>query len=215
MIALATLTLGAVLCLGYDALWLMFVAAAIRAAGAAVQVPAVGAFLPQFVPTEQLTRINGINGTIQAVIGLTAPIASGALMSLSPLFVLFFVDVGTAALAIGVLLAFVCVPTHAKAATTAASGYFEDLRSGLTYVHKSPFLMALFTYLTAMLVFLAPVAFLSPLQVARSYGPEVWRLTVIEVAFSGGMIVGGIMSRRCRASATASIPSSARTLSLP
>ena len=35
--------------------------------------------------------------------------------------------------------------------------------------------------------------FLTPLQVARSFGEEVWRLTTIEVAFSLGMILGGVL----------------------
>ena len=38
---------------------------------------------------------------------------------------------------------------------------------------------------------MAPAAFLTPLQVTRSFGDDVWRLTVIEIAFSIGMMVGG------------------------
>jgi DHA3 family macrolide efflux protein-like MFS transporter len=38
----------------------------------------------------------------------------------------------------------------------------------------------------------APAAFLTPLQVTRSFGNEVWRLTAIEIAFSVGMMLGGI-----------------------
>ena len=39
----------------------------------------------------------------------------------------------------------------------------------------------------------APAAFLTPLQTTRSFGADVWRLTAIEVVFSGGMLVGGII----------------------
>jgi DHA3 family macrolide efflux protein-like MFS transporter len=41
--------------------------------------------------------------------------------------------------------------------------------------------------------FAAPASFLTPLQVARSFGNDVWRLTAIEVTFSIGMILGGIV----------------------
>lgn len=34
-------------------------------------------------------------------------------------------------------------------------------------------------------------AFLTPLQVTRSFGDDVWRLTAIEIAFSIGMMLGG------------------------
>jgi DHA3 family macrolide efflux protein-like MFS transporter len=39
---------------------------------------------------------------------------------------------------------------------------------------------------------ISPAAFLTPLQVTRNFGAEVWRLTAIEIAFSAGMMLGGI-----------------------
>ncbi len=39
----------------------------------------------------------------------------------------------------------------------------------------------------------APASFLTPLQVSRNYGEDVWRLTAIEIAFSVGMMLGGII----------------------
>ena len=44
----------------------IYLTLAIRSAGAGIQTPAVGALLPQLVPTHALMRVNGINGTIQA-----------------------------------------------------------------------------------------------------------------------------------------------------
>lgn len=38
---------------------------------------------------------------------------------------------------------------------------------------------------------MAPAAFLTPLQVTRSFGDDLWRLTAIEIAFSIGMMAGG------------------------
>lgn len=38
---------------------------------------------------------------------------------------------------------------------------------------------------------MAPAAFLTPLQVTRSFGDDYWRLTAIEIAFSIGMMAGG------------------------
>jgi len=58
MIAVATLVLAILFFMGHDALWLLFLASALRAFGSAVQTPAVGAFLPQLVPEAQLTKVN-------------------------------------------------------------------------------------------------------------------------------------------------------------
>ena len=40
---------------------------------------------------------------------------------------------------------------------------------------------------------ISPAAFLTPLQVARSFGEDVWRLTAIEMVFSVGMLAGGVL----------------------
>jgi DHA3 family macrolide efflux protein-like MFS transporter len=191
MIALATLALAVLFSLGLDAFWLVFLTAGVRALGAAVQQPAVGAIIPQIVPAEALTRVHGVNGSIQAAIMLASPIASGALMTLAPLQAVFFIDVGTAALAIAVLAAFLRVPPHAKAAAGSPTGYFEDLRLGFRYVKEHRYLVSFFGYFSVLIFLVTPSAFLTPLQVKRSFGPEVWRLTAIEIAFSLGMMAGG------------------------
>jgi DHA3 family macrolide efflux protein-like MFS transporter len=49
-----------------------------------------------------------------------------------------------------------------------------------------------FLFCAFFFVLAAPVAFLTPQQVARSFGDEVWRLTAIEITFSIGMMAGGI-----------------------
>ncbi|MDN6633477.1 MAG: MFS transporter, partial [Enterobacterales bacterium] len=36
-------------------------------------------------------------------------------------------------------------------------------------------------------------AFMTPLMVSRSFGPEAWRLAINEMAFSSGAITGGIL----------------------
>lgn len=38
---------------------------------------------------------------------------------------------------------------------------------------------------------ISPSAFLTPLMVSRTFGTEVWRLTMSEMVYSFGMIVGG------------------------
>jgi DHA3 family macrolide efflux protein-like MFS transporter len=48
-----------------------------------------------------------------------------------------------------------------------------------------------FLFFAFFFVLMAPAAFLTPLQVTRTFGDEVWRLTAIEIAFSVGMMAGG------------------------
>jgi DHA3 family macrolide efflux protein-like MFS transporter len=190
-VALVALGLAAAFALGYGSAWLLLAAQALRSVGGAIQQPAVGALLQQIVPRESLARANGINGAIQSAVMLFSPMAAGALMSIAPLELLFGIDVLTAALAIATLLAFLRVAPHAKAAERASVGYFRDMREGLRYVREHRYLVPFFAFLAAVFFLVTPAAFLTPLQASRAFGREVWRLTAIEIAFSGGMLAGG------------------------
>jgi len=192
MIALATLALAVVFWAGEDALWLVMLTAAVRAVGQAVQGPAVGALLPQFVPVDQLTRVNGISGSIQSATMFLSPVLAGVLMTLWPLELVFLLDVVTAALAIGLLALFLKVPPHEKASKPQTVSYFTDMKLGFRYIRDHRFLVPYFLFVAVLLVLIAPAAFLTPLQVARTFGDEVWRLTAIEMVFSVGMMVGGL-----------------------
>lgn len=69
--------------------------------------------------------------------------------------------------------------------------YFSDFKQGIRYVNNHAFLKQFFLFFAAFFVLMAPAAFLTPLQVTRSFGDDVWRLTAIEIAFSVGMMIGG------------------------
>lgn len=189
-IALATLILALLFLSGYQSIWLLFIIAAIRACGAAIQTPAVGAMLPQLVPENTLMRVNGINGTVQSIIFFAAPMVSAALLSVTTLEIILFVDIITAAIAI-VILAFLHVSKQERIASTLS--YLEDFKSGLRYIGQHAFLKSFFIFFALLFFLMAPSAFLTPLQVTRAFGDDVWRLTAIELAFSGGMMIGGAL----------------------
>jgi MFS transporter, DHA3 family, macrolide efflux protein len=192
-IALTTLIMALLFMAGNESLWLLFVMSAIRALGSAVQTPAVGAILPQLVPEEQLTRVNGINGSIQALIMLVAPMASGALLGMVPLSTIFFIDVVTCFIAVSTLFLFLRVKDHDRMQKAQEGGYFGDLREGVRFIATHPYLKQFFIFSGFFFVLVAPAAFLTPLQVARSFGDQVWRLVAIEMTFSVGMMLGGLL----------------------
>ncbi len=192
IIASVTLILAILFITGYKELWLLFTISAIRGLGQAVQMPAVGAFLPQIVPEDKLMRVNGINGSIQSFSMLVSPVASGALLTMASIEVIFFIDVFTAAVAVLTLLLFLHVPAHAKAMEKQKVGYFRDLREGFRYIVNHEYVRKFFLFCGLFFILVSPVAFLTPLQVTRSFGNDVWRLTMIEITFSVGMIAGGI-----------------------
>lgn len=192
-IALATLVLAVLFYFGHDSIVLLFVASAIRALGSAVQAPAVNAFIPQLVPEDKLTKVNAVNGSVQSMVTLLSPMVSGALLTLTDIELIFLIDVFTAAIAVAIVMLFLHTKPHAKAMEKQETGYFNDMNDGIKYIREHEFLKIYFGFLALFYVLMAPAAFLTPLQTARTFGDDVWRLTAIEVAFSVGMILGGLV----------------------
>ncbi|MBS4220007.1 MFS transporter [Bacillus sp. FJAT-49711] len=191
LIAIATLLLAILFLMGFNAIWLLFLMAAVRAFGTGIQMPAVGAILPQIVPKDKLTKVNGANGSIQAIIMFVSPLVSAALLGMTSIEMIFFIDVITAAIAIVTLLGFLKITVHEKAAEKQTTSYLSDFKQGLQYVNNHDFLKKFFLFFAVFFVLMAPASFLTPLQVTRSFGDDVWRLSAIEIAFSIGMMVGG------------------------
>jgi len=162
--------------------------------GQGVQQPAVHSLIPHIVPEDKLLRINGINGSIQSGIFLVSPIISASLMSIAPLETLFFIDVITAAIAISILYFLVKVPhTVSKKENTENTSHFADLINGLKYIKSQKYLLKLIIISAIFMIAIGPVSILSPLQVTRNFGTDLWRLSAIEIGFAGGMMLGGIL----------------------
>jgi DHA3 family macrolide efflux protein-like MFS transporter len=165
---------------------------AVRSVGAGVQMPAISALLPQIVPTDKLMKVNGINSSVTSSLQLLAPVAAAAVYANVSLEAILFIDVVTAIIGLS-LLATIAVPTLARAANAEKPSYFTDLKEGIQYIFSNDlvrWVMAIFG-----LVFLLVVApsNLSPLMVVRNFGSEVWLLTVLELAFGVGMVIGGAL----------------------
>ncbi|MBN2222745.1 MAG: MFS transporter, partial [Vallitaleaceae bacterium] len=190
-IAMTTLILAILFLSGNGSIELLFVMSAIRAVGSSIQSPAVSAYLPQMVEEEKLTKVNATNGSIQSFVMLVSPMLSGALLTFASIELIFMIDVITAAIAIVILLFFLKVGAHSKALSKEKTTYYKDLVDGIRYIKNHSFLITFFVFITFLFFLFTPVAFLSPLQVTRTFGNDVWRLTAIEVTFAVGMMIGG------------------------
>ena len=74
-----------------------------------------------------------------------------------------------------------------------ARSYFHDIKEGIRYVYHHQFIKRFFLCFAIFSVLLTPAALLTPLQVSRDFGADVWRLTAIELVWAAGMMVGGIL----------------------
>lgn len=191
MIAIFTALLACAFLLGYTDIWLLFVISAIRSVGAGIQTPAVSAFIPDIVPKEHLMRINGFHSSINSVMMLLAPVAAGGIYSITGMNIIFWVDVATAAIGISLLM-ILRVPPRQKSEIN-EEHFLQNMLSGFRYVKQTVWLKQFMGFYLIYMLMFGPVVFLTPLMVARSFGPESWRLVVHEIVFAAGGIIGGLI----------------------
>ena len=191
-IALATLVLAFFMLSGVDDLWLVFLVMAVRSVGAGIQMPAISALIPQIVPTDKLMRVNGINSGVQSSLLIIGPVAAAGIYSTVSLAAILFVDVVTAVIGL-TLLATIAVPTLSRAASNDKPSYFTDLKEGLNYIFSHDLVRwVMVIYSIVFLLVVAP-SNLSPLMLVRTFGGDVWLLTVLELSFGIGMVAGGAL----------------------
>jgi DHA3 family macrolide efflux protein-like MFS transporter len=190
--AIATITLGLALLMvsGVDDLWVIYAALAVRSTFAGIQTPAVSAMIPQIVPTDQLMRINGVFQSIQSGMMLLAPVVAAAIYASFDIVAVFFVDVVTALIGVGLLL-LVAVPRLVRSDEAPVS-YFGDLAAGVRYIAGHGPVKWLMTLFAVTMVLVGAPSYLTPLMVTRTFGPEVWKLTANEIFWAVGMLAGGL-----------------------
>jgi len=192
-IALATLVMAVVFFMGYDSLYLLFFMSSLRALGSGVHSPAINAFIPQIVPEDMLTKVNAANSTIWSLVTLVSPMLSAFLLNLVSIELILLIDVVTAAIGISVLSFFVHGPSTIKKSNKQDNDYLKDLKEGIAYIKDHSYIKVYFLFIIVFYFMISPLAFLTTLQIPRTYGKEVWRLSTMEIVFSSGAILGGFI----------------------
>lgn len=189
IIALATLGLGIAFFSGYKGIGLLLVGSVVRSFCGGIQTPAVNAMYPQLVPVEKLTKINGINQTLNSLLLLLSPAVGGLALDYFGISFAFLLDVITAAVAIFILS---LIKIEQQQQPTAAGSVFADLWQGIRFTFGHKLLKRLIICYGVSFFLITPAAFLTPVMIARSFGEEVWRLTANEMVWTVGTLLGGI-----------------------
>ena len=176
-------------------IWHVYAIMAVRALGGAFHFPAMSASTPLMVPQDQLTRVNGLNQTLQGINGLIAPPIGALLISLLPTQGVLLIDVGTAMLAI-LPLFFISIPQpnryedlHQKKKPS----LMQDVREGLAYIRSWPGLVAIIFMGVFLNFLLVPTGSLLPLLVTKHFSKGAMELGLINSVEGFGIIAGGII----------------------
>lgn len=189
-IACSTLIIAVLFLTGIDSMWLLFLVLVIRSFGSGIQTPTTTSFIPEIVPEDKLMRVNGVNSSIQSIMLILSPAASGALLANVDLGYIFFIDVITAVIGITI---FSFVRVHYQKRGKEKVDYFASIKEGISYTRNHRLVSRLMVYLLLANVLIAPLAILTPLLVTRSFGADPWYLTLNEMVFFIGNIVGGVV----------------------
>lgn len=195
VIALATLGLAIFLMssnVGENTLPAIILVSIIRSLGAGVQAPAVNAMIPQLVPEKQLMRFNGINGSIMSVVQFAAPAVAGAILAFGKLEQILLIDVLTAFVGVTVLL-FIKIPKHAIAPSNEQPAFFAEMKAGIRYCFTNKFVGKVLLSYGAFIFLCVPSGFLVTLMIERTFGGNVWYLSINEMVGFAGMVLGGLL----------------------
>jgi DHA3 family macrolide efflux protein-like MFS transporter len=192
-VALTTLGLVVLFATGEVQVWHIYLAAIIRSIGGAFHYPAMAASTTLMVPKEQLTRISGLNQTLQGLMGILAPPLGAMLVSIFPTQAVLMIDVITAMIAITPLL-FFSIPHPSAACNRQPRGpAFGRMPGGPGLRTSWPGLMAI--ALMAMMInfLLTPTGALMPLLITEHFQRGALAFGLTDTVWGVGMILGGVI----------------------
>ena len=175
-------------------IWHIYAIMAVRALGGAFHYPAMSASTPLMVPESQLTRVNGLNQTLQGINGLIAPPIGALLISILPTQGILLIDVGTAMLAI-LPLFFIPIPQPKRQEDLGLIGkpsLLQDVREALAYIRSRPGLVAIIFMALFLNFLLVPTGSLLPLLITNHFSKGAIELGLINSVQGFGIIAGGI-----------------------
>lgn len=176
-------------------IWHVYVIMFLRALGGAFHGPAMQASTSLMVPKDQLTRVGGMNQTLQGIMNIVTPPLGAFLMELMPLHAIMAIDVVTAAFAIGPLF-FIHIPQPERKSQVrdeAKPSVWRDVVDGFRYLWhwKGMFMVLMLATLINMTI--NPGMSLLPILVQKHFQGGALQLGWMNSAWGIGMIAGGVI----------------------
>lgn len=190
-IALVTLALLLVFIFFRVPIWLVLVVLLLRSLGAMFHQPALQSSTAILVPEEGLSRVGGLNRVLTGAMSIIAPAAGAALIELFDVSAVLYVDLVTAAIAMGTLF---CVRFEKdKPPRTEHPGVIRETLEGLRYVCRTKSLFFVVGTCTLANFFCGPCNAMVSLLVTKVFHGGVSDLSAVSVMSGIGMIAGGIL----------------------
>jgi DHA3 family macrolide efflux protein-like MFS transporter len=192
VIALATLVLAYFFYVGevtyLQVLPLLF----IRAIGGSFHNPAMTASTSMMVPSRHLSRIQGMNQTLQGALNIIAAPLGAILLHSIPIQAVLALDVGTAIVAVCTLSVIAIPQLQTKDRSQSDASYWDDLKGGVRYMRDWPGLLILLMMAALINFVFAPALSFLPLLVKDYFHQGVGGYATLQSAMGFGFLFGAI-----------------------
>jgi DHA3 family macrolide efflux protein-like MFS transporter len=177
-------------------IWHVYVIMFVRAVGGTFHWPAMQASTSLMVPKEQLSRVAGMNQTLQGILNIVSPPLGAFLMTLLPLHGIMAIDVATAAFAIAPLfVVYIPQPERrevANGAQEAKPSIWQDVKEGFLYIWRWQGLFIVLLIATLLNLLINPGFSLVPILVTEHFGGRAAQLAWMNSAWGLGAVAGGL-----------------------
>ncbi len=193
-IALMVVALAFLYGTGAIRLWHVFLAMFTRSLGGAFQWPAMQATTSLMVEKESLSRVAGMNQSLNGLAAIVAPPLGAFLMEVIPIQTILLIDVATAVLAVGPLF-FIRVPQPSSGSDEALGlkTVLSDMREGAVFVWSWKGLRVIMGMSMLINFLMSPAFSLLPLVVTNHFNGGAVELGWLQSANGVGMIAGGLL----------------------
>lgn len=191
-VALCSAVIALLFYLDVIEIWQIYLLLMLRSIGSAFHAPAMKSSIPLLAPEKELTRIASINQTIQALCNICGPVLGAALIVSTNMSVVMLLDVVGAAIACTSLL-FVFIPNPEKTETETTNNVLRDMKDGFIAIRSNRGLKWVMVTEILITFFIMPVVALIPLMTLKKFSGTAYQVSLIELLFGSGALVGGIL----------------------
>jgi MFS transporter, DHA3 family, macrolide efflux protein len=190
-VAFATLILVILFALNRVEIWHIYGLLFVRAVASGFHQSAFGASVVLLVPKEHLARVQGFNQALYGGLNIISAPLGAFLYAALPMQGILSIDVGTALIAIVILL-FFQIPQLERGAGANAT-FWQDFAAGFRYIIAWRGLLIVLGMVMVINFFYSAAESLTPLLISKHFRGDAQQLGWWQAMFATGTIMGGIL----------------------
>ncbi len=187
---LLALSVGIAVLLGVVAWYHLFMAGIVQGVMWSFLAPARQAFVPQLVGNQNLGNAIALTASAMSGTAAIAPSIAGVLYGTIGPEGVYFVIAGMSAVAV---LLTTSIPSTPLERTGAKPSMLHDIRDGIQYILRSPFILTLLLFGLSMVLIVMPYRFLLPVYVVEVYGRGSESLGLLMSIVGIGSLAGSLV----------------------